>query len=536
LERLEPILARIAKSGVDALIVQDPAVALLARAICPEMELHASTQMTISSPEAATFAAELGVTRVVVPRELSVEEIARFRQACQLELEVFIMGALCVSWSGQCLSSETWGGRSANRGQCAQACRLPYELVVDGQTRPLGEISYLLSPRDLAGFRAVERLMEIGIHTLKIEGRQKGPEYVKMAVSSLRDWLDALADRRPDPKKLAADVRDLSLTYSRGFSDGFLFGSDHQTLVDGVSPRHRGIFLGVVEGVEEREVVVRPAQPQPDQAQGQLACTPPALGGSTVAASGAAPARLIPRPGMGVVFCQGDEQEREQGGPIFSVARAGSNWRLGFGQPGPDLSAVRPGARVHVTSDPRAARGRQGSARGQDLNLVVSGQAGGPLLVEAGLGSRRARAQSQTSLAPSTGGGLDQQTLVDKLGALGGTSFRLNRLENKLEPGLFLPVSELKKIRRQLVDQLEAQLQPAVRVCRPGPHVEILRQTVRPHPGPAYLVALCRQPEHLEAAIASGIERVELDWMEMVGLNAAVERARQAGLEVGLAT
>ncbi|MGE0488913.1 MAG: DUF3656 domain-containing protein [Vulcanimicrobiota bacterium] len=536
LEKLEPILARIASAGVDALIVQDPAVALLARAICPELELHASTQMTISSPEGAAFAAELGVTRVVVPRELSVDEIARFRRGCDLELEVFIMGALCVSWSGQCLSSETWGGRSANRGQCAQACRLPYELVVDDQPRPLGEVSYLLSPRDLAGFRAVERLMEIGVHTLKIEGRQKGPEYVKTAVHSLRDWLDAVADGRPDPKRLAENVRDLSLTYSRGFGDGFLFGSDHQTLVEGITPRHRGLLLGVVERVEPRHVVVRATHPEPVAALGELACTPPALGGSTTAASGAAAARLRPRAGMGVVFCQGDEQAEEQGGPIFSVERKGSSWRLGFGQPGPDLSAVKPGARVQVTSDPKAARGRHGQARGQDLMLVVSGSLGSAMTVEARLGPKRARVESATALASATGAGLDQATLVDKLGALGGTPFRLGSLENRLAPGLFVPVSELKKLRRELVEQLESQRAMAPRACRPGPHLEGLRQAVEADPGPAYLVALCRQAEHLEAAIASGVQRVELDWMEMVGLNAAVERARQAGLEVGLAT
>src|SRR5690606_19489490 len=113
------------------LIVQDPAVCLMARAVCPDLELHASTQMTVSSAEGVRFAQSLGVTRVVVPRELSVSEIAALAEDTDVELEVFIHGALCVSWSGQCLSSEAWGGRSANRGQCAQACRLPYALVVD---------------------------------------------------------------------------------------------------------------------------------------------------------------------------------------------------------------------------------------------------------------------------------------------------------------------------------------------------------------------------------------------------------------------
>ena len=147
LPKVEEILVKVAESGVDAIIVQDPAICLLASLICPQLEIHASTQMTISSPEAAKFAETLGVTRVVVPRELSVNEIRRFREGTELELEVFIMGALCMAWSGQCLSSEAWGGRSANRGKCAQACRLPYQLVVDGETKISGMCSTSSRPK-----------------------------------------------------------------------------------------------------------------------------------------------------------------------------------------------------------------------------------------------------------------------------------------------------------------------------------------------------------------------------------------------------
>src|SRR5689334_20318488 len=139
---VEELIRRVAAAGTDAIIVQDPAVALLARAICPALEVHASTQMTASSPLAAELLRSLGIARVVVPRELSVDEIRMYAGGTTLPLEVFIHGALCVSWSGQCLSSEAWGGRSANRGQCAQACRLPYQLIVDGDERDLGDVAY----------------------------------------------------------------------------------------------------------------------------------------------------------------------------------------------------------------------------------------------------------------------------------------------------------------------------------------------------------------------------------------------------------
>src|SRR6202007_911904 len=134
----------------------------------PDLEVHASTQMTASSPLAAELLRALGIARVVVPRELSVDEIRLYAAGTSLPLEVFIHGALCVSWSGQCLTSEAWSGRSANRGECAQSCRMPYERVVDGATSSRGDLRYLLSPKDLAGASAVEDLVAIGVHGLKI--------------------------------------------------------------------------------------------------------------------------------------------------------------------------------------------------------------------------------------------------------------------------------------------------------------------------------------------------------------------------------
>ncbi|MCA8976773.1 MAG: U32 family peptidase, partial [Planctomycetes bacterium] len=260
LPAVERVLRAVAAGGVDALIVQDPAVCLLARAICPELELHASTQMTIAEPAAAEFAAGLGVTRVVVPRELSVDEIRQFAGDTRLELEVFVHGALCVSWSGQCLTSEAWGGRSANRGQCAQSCRMPYDLVVDGAVKELGDVRYLLSPKDLAGAGAVPDLLDV-VHGLKIEGRQKGPQYVATAVSGYRRWVDALAtgaDRDRAERQLADDLLAMSLSYTRGFGDGFLAGRDHQTLVDARFPKSRGHLLGEVLEVRGATVIVGP--------------------------------------------------------------------------------------------------------------------------------------------------------------------------------------------------------------------------------------------------------------------------------------
>ena len=544
LPHLERVIRGIADAGADALIVQDFAVALLARAVCPALALHASTQMTISSAEGAEVARGLGFARVVVPRELSVDEIGRFAAGTDVELEVFIHGALCVSWSGQCLTSESWGGRSANRGQCAQSCRLPYDLVVDGETRDLGDVRYLLSPSDLAGAESVPALLALGIRGLKIEGRQKGPGYVATSVSGYRRWVDALTLHGGAPNAdaratLAHDLREMQLSFSRGFGDGFLTDVDHQTLVEGRAPKHRGVYLGRVRSVGAHEVVV---------VRDPLAR----------ASSAPVAAELELRAGMGVVFDDGQPEGDEAGGPVFDVdprrlAGGAQALALRFGTPGPDLARVAAGQRVWVTKDPAiAVRTEKLLERGAPegriaLTLAAHGAAGSTLVLDARAGAHTARVETSAALSPSRGAGLDEALLRDKLGALGGTPFHLATLDTTgLAPGLHVPVSELKALRRALVTDLEAQtLRGPVRAIAAGSVLAQVRADAQakldalPTRGlddTARLLPLCRTDAQLDAVIASGLGEVELDWMELVGLGRAVERARAAGLRVTLAT
>lgn len=542
LAKVEEILVQVAQAGVDALIVQDPALCLLAREVCPDLDLHASTQMTISSPEAAKFAETLGVVRVVVPRELSVEEIRKFRAGTELELEVFIMGALCVAWSGQCLSSEAWGGRSANRGKCAQACRLPYELVVDGEVKPLGDVQYLLSPQDLAGFRAVESLLEIGVHTLKIEGRQKGASFVHHAVSSLKNWRQSVRSGEQNLEQLGSELRDLSLVYSRGFGDGFLAGSDHQSLVEGRTPRHQGLRLGRVLRIEGQRVLVETGAKDPKKAEGSLSSPLPPLGGDPHSATGPGVAPVNLRRGMGVVFRQGEAQENEQGGPIFEVEQSShKGFWLTFGRPGPNLSKVKLGAEVYLTSDPQLAIKKVAAPEGRlKVEFTVTGSLGSPLRVEVRSPFGKEVFQESTLLLQEARKSvLSPEVLSEQLGALGGTPFALASLRSELTGELFLPFAELRDIRRSLVHKLEQELERTqAKTVIPGPHLPKLLKAPAPSAVPSipYLVALCRTCEQLEAAIEAGVGEVELDWMELVGLNAPVERAKAAGLKVGLAT
>ena len=200
--------------GVDALIVQDLGIAALVRAAAPEMELHASTQMAVMTPEGFRALADLGFTRAVLPRELSFEEIRSIREATAdtgLELEMFIHGALCMCVSGQCYLSAAMGGRSGNRGLCAQPCRLRF--AAEGGRRS----DHALSLRDLSAVEAIPELYEAGVLSFKIEGRMKRPEYVAAAVTACRNAVDGIRDE--------ALLRDLDAVFSRsGHTDGYLKG------------------------------------------------------------------------------------------------------------------------------------------------------------------------------------------------------------------------------------------------------------------------------------------------------------------------
>ena len=567
---IEAVIRAAAASGVDALLVQDPAVALLVQRIAPEIEIHASTQMTISSAEAALFAADLGATRVVLPRELSVREIAAFIGGTKLETEVFVHGALCVSWSGQCLTSAAWGGRSANRGQCAQSCRMPYDLLLDGEPRELGDVRYLLSPKDLAGVRAVPDLVALGVHGLKIEGRQKGPQYVATSVSAYRRWVDAVvageANTQGAKEQLQDDLLAMSLAFSRGFGDGFLAGSDHQTLVEGRFPKHRGAYLGRVTNVTAHEVRVardpagRPwtgarvlGEPEAGP-RGEVSAPLPALGGKVESASGAAVPDLCVRPGMGIVFDAGNpEDAREPGGPVFQVREEGRHLVLGFGSPGPDLRRVQPGQRVWVTSDHAIVRGterllaRQPPRARTPVSLQVEGALGTPLRIRAWTSTRAATTETKSPARAATGHGLDAQVLHAKLAAFGDTSFELEAMDlSRLAPGLQVPVSELKSARRALVAQLIAGDAARAQSARARTERSEARPTatrprfalpaLAPPDAEPNVLPLCRSMQQLEAVIDAGLPEAELDWMEFVGLSRAVDKARSAGLRVTLAT
>jgi len=194
LPQFEHHVAQLASAGVDAVLVQDLGAVRLIREICPELSVHASTQMTMVSAETIQAIESLKIDRVVLARELSIAEIRKITSATKMPVETFVHGALCVAYSGQCLTSESLGGRSANRGQCAQACRLNYDLICDGVVQNLGDNRYLLSPQDLAAYEHIPDLIAAGVCSLKIEGRLKTPENVDNIVGDYRKAIGAAMD------------------------------------------------------------------------------------------------------------------------------------------------------------------------------------------------------------------------------------------------------------------------------------------------------------------------------------------------------
>jgi putative protease len=458
------------------------------------------------------------VTRIVVPRELSVAEIGRFAAATPIPLEVFVHGALCMSWSGQCLTSEAWGGRSANRGQCAQSCRLPYTLVVDGAARDTADVRYLLSPLDLAGVDAIPALTEAGVASFKIEGRLKGPAYVWSAV---RAYQRARAgETARDPGVRAEDLRRMAATYSRGFSAGFLQGTDHTALVPGTFPKHRGLLLGRVVEVDGDRVLVASTEPHGLAVAGPVS------------------------PGAGVGFDTGRPDAEEPGGRVYGVFPTPRGTWLQLGE---TVRGVSPGHRVFVSNDPRVQREVDAAPAPSGrvtVDVLATGRAGEPLRVTFRAGAVTAEASTAAPLEVARGRGLDLDLLGDKLLAFGGTPFRVGAVDAAgLEPGLHVSPAALKELRRALLADLEprwlASLRHAVHPEPAAPRVLAASRAVPLPPlaeRPPTIIPLVRTQAQLEVVGALGFAEVELDFMERVGLGRAVTWARERGLRTFVAT
>ena len=587
----EQYLRAIIAAGVDAAIVQDVGICRLIRQLSPDFPIHASTQMTITSAGGVEFARDLGCTLVVLARECSLQEIERIQAAqreatCRLPvagrttkggnnpppparhppilLEVFVHGALCVAYSGQCLTSEALGGRSANRGECAQACRMPYELICDGKPVPLGDRRYLLSPQDLAGLDVLPDLVRAGVASLKIEGRLKSPEYVANVTRIYRHALDECGVRGAE-RGMATEVRpakanpqptthnphyDLQMAFSRGLYTGWLRGINNQQLVHARFGKKRGVYLGEVTRIHGDKVVVRLQAPL--------------------------------KPGDGLVFDAGHPEEKEEGGRVYELhvgqasrlpSRRATRCQLDadashfsapprkpgessalpceaelrFGRGQVDVSRVHVGDRVWKTSDPELERRLRATFAGDQprfqrpIRFEVHGRTGHSLslIVRDEIG-HVVRVESKMPLARAEQQPLTTERLGQQLGRLGGSPFRLGELKNLLEGEVLLPLSELNRLRREALGQLEMRRAQSKRwtlqnpaAARSGVRLITLPDPLAPTElsrepanAAAELIVLVRSLPQLETALRCGVRTVYCEFEDPRKYRDAVRHTR----------
>ncbi|MEO6098517.1 MAG: U32 family peptidase [Fibrobacteria bacterium] len=560
-------LPRALRSGADAFIVQDLGLARLIRRFSTTHAIHASTQMTVTNHESIALTADLGMARYVLGREVSAPEMALIRGSTDKELEVFVHGALCVSYSGQCLTSEGFGGRSANRGQCAQSCRMEYDLLVDGEKRDLGARRYLVSPKDLCGLDDVPGLMEIGIDSFKIEGRLKTPQYVASTASAYRHAIETGAP----PDQEAQD--NLQITYSRGFFNGWLKGVDHQLLVDGRYGSHRGLEIGTVAG--QRNGALRILTKHPLQAGDGLLFVD--FGGAR----------------------QGSNPERSWGARVFSanpfngrpiVPAASSSvppsqrscaaspvteWEVSFANDF-RIEDVPARAIAYLNDSPslekEIRRSFADKARWKTLPLHVrvEGTSGSPLRVTAtdSIG-RSGTGESNALLQPakSAGGALTRERAEKECAGLSGSGFSLAGFDFDIPDGLFLSGKEVRKARQTAVAALQTlRDSPSdVAIADPGEVAAWMENqaldalqamgTVRISPitpdesagpeiahapsgsdKPARLNLLIREMSSLEALAGLPLDTVYLDFEHGKDYRTAVAAVRALGFRAGIAT
>lgn len=598
IQELPEFLERLIALKPDAFIIQDIGLARLIKAISPEQEIHASTQMTLASSEAVNLVKDIGFSRAVLARELSDKQIAQIKSLTDLELEVFIHGALCVSYSGQCLTSENFGGRSANRGQCAQSCRLPYRIFVDGKEWKDPKARYLFSTRDLCALPKLEELREIGVESLKVEGRLKSPEYVAAVSHAYRKALEILSEKgykenaeyaNENAAELTAqDLEPLEVLFSRGLNTGWLDGVNHQELVDGSFSNHHGEFIGTVVQVDRNGVIV------------ELEDKP-------------VPCTLLP--GDGILFeeYRAEPEPRQTGSRLYKAtwsasahnsrcagnARANmrgsaakSQVRLEFGREF-NLRKVSYGMKAYRNDSPALEKELHKTftdksfAKHIPICMTLEGKIGEPLKLtisetrgtnananareNCAIANETRTANNETHAVTVEGAILEasrnevapdalQAIAKKELSALSATAYVLDKLEIKLPQNAFLPGKVLRTLRQEAVQAFDEkrlqwkELAPSADNGRAFLHsVSVKEIPAGVHPGlrsrvgtpdstantsknRRTITVLVRRPEQIDALQGLDIDKVVMDFDWGVKYDEPLERIHKLGFEAGIAT
>lgn len=535
IQKVTEALEKVIALKPDAFIVQDIGLARLIREMSFEQVIHGSTQMTVTNHEAIALLDDLRIQRFVLARENSIEEIRKIKQKTDKQLEVFVHGALCVAYSGQCFTSEGIGGRSANRGQCAQSCRFTYDMYVDGKKEKMLDRQHLVSPQDLCGLGEIAELLEIGVESFKIEGRLKSPDYVAASAQEYRKAMDrALQGEKLNPSELKSAKSKMEITYSRGFSPGWLHGVRHQELVNGRFSAHRGLHIGSVVQVQKDALVIELLD-----------------------------SSLTLKPGHGLLIAWGHGANKiEKGAQIYGCQRQRNQWRVEFARDF-QLSQAMNGAGLWLNHDPEQKKdlakswNDRNSRRRVPVRIELDLQEGQPLHATMICDDIQVQAQTASLVEKAKSRGVEDSFLTEELGALGGTHWMLESCEihRQTTDPLFISHREVKELRRSLCEQLEtlkgkrtvdgfvASVRPAVDVLQWAATQKVVNQAVDLRDLKMTVVLRERaQVDDLCQAIrqgeltASSLDAVILDFEFGRDYAESLQELREARVRVGIAT
>ncbi|HWR57102.1 MAG TPA: DUF3656 domain-containing protein [Negativicutes bacterium] len=439
LKELPEYLCFLYEAGADAIIVQDLGVLKMARATVPGLAVHASTQMTVHNAEGVRFLEQQGVKRVVLAREMTGEEIRQITAAAKAEIEYFVHGALCICYSGQCLMSSMIGGRSGNRGRCAQPCRLPYTLV-DRCGRPVtaddGSVGgYILSPKDFNTIEILPQLIEAGVTSLKIEGRMKRPEYVATVVRNYREALDMYLADKSRYRVTSGQLKELAQIFNRDFTTGYLpGGKPGLDLMSHRRPNNRGLRLGRVirYSYETRAVTIKLDE---DLNIGDGLEIWVSVGGR-----------------VGTIVTKMETDEGRQ------VTNASKGMEVTIPVP----EAVKAGDRVFKTTDACLLAKAQATftsptpVRRIPLKMDVAVQSGKPMILQlTDQDGHTAKAETAFRAEKALKRPLTEESVAEQMRRLGNTVFSIRELNVSIDGEVMVPQSEMNAVRRAAVQQLE---------------------------------------------------------------------------------
>jgi len=518
-------------AGADAVIMQDLGLIRMTRLMFPELELHASTQMTVHNVPGAIFLRDAGIKRIVLARELDLDSIREIRKRAGVEVETFVHGALCVCYSGQCQMSSMIGGRSGNRGRCAQPCRLEYRLVDDkgmqvADNEKVGD--YLLSPRDLNISLHIPELIKAGIDAFKIEGRMRRPEYVATVTRIYRTLIDRAA-LGGEYFVTGDEASQLAQVFNREFTTGYFFGVPGKDLMSYKRPNNRGIRLGRVRSYDR------------DANQAEIELEAPLNVGDGIEVWVTRGGRVGTE--VNEIFVSGQKTFAADAGAVAVLKLEGH---------------IHPGDRVFKTHDVKLMENAvqtyssSRETRRIPLDFKVRARVGEPMILEAA-DQEWVTAQATTREVGQIAQRrpLTEEFLAEQLDRLGNTPFVLNKLECDLGENVMIPVSEINDVRRQVVEQIaetRALLRKPPKACDSDLEVKMSvllgeEEIDRSGKFPVLAVAVSGAPEAL-AAVKSGAELVYFSGDQFRSRSnvtaAEIHKARQycsdAGVEFYLTT